>query len=142
MAELTLGQRQRLFVPLVGKLIAQIYSKGFECSFGETYRSDEQAVINSYGETKRGALAHAIASTYPALAIAIANNGGGNGILLSLHRDRLAIDLNLFKNGVYLASGVEHKQFGEWWEKQHELARWGGRFNDANHYSITYQGRQ
>jgi len=142
MAELSLGQKQRLFSSLVSKLLGEIYSKGYECSFGETYRSDEQAVINSYGETRRAILANALANDYTALAIAISNNGKGNGILLSLHRDRLAIDLNLFKGGVYLSTDNDHKPFGEWWEKQHDLCRWGGRFNDGNHYSLEHQGRK
>jgi len=58
----------------------------------------------------------------------------------SLHRKRLAIDLNLFKDGKYLRSTEAHRELGEWWEKQHLLARWGGRFEDANHYSFTYGG--
>jgi len=58
----------------------------------------------------------------------------------SLHRKRLAIDLNLFRDGKYLTSTKSHKLFGEWWEKQHELCRWGGRFSDGNHYSIAHGG--
>ena len=29
---------------------------------------------------------------------------------------------------------------GEWWEKQAADARWGGRFNDGNHYSLEHEG--
>lgn len=58
----------------------------------------------------------------------------------SLHKLRLAIDLNLFKNGKYLTKTSDHEPLGEWWERQHELCRWGGRFGDGNHYSITYRG--
>lgn len=60
----------------------------------------------------------------------------------SLHRSRLAIDLNLFKDGEYLTSTEDHRELGEWWEHQHELACWGGRFNDGNHYSFTHDGRK
>ena len=142
MPELTLGQKQRIFAGLVGRLLVKIYESGYSCSLGEATRSDEQAVINSYGEDKRGQLAQDLASKYPALSLAIANNGGGNGILLSLHRDKLAIDLNLFNGLSYLPSTEDHKPFGEWWEQQHELCRWGGRFNDGNHYSMEHQGRK
>ena len=54
----------------------------------------------------------------------------------SLHKSKLAIDLNLFKNGDFLTSTEDHRPLGEWWENQHELCRWGGRFNDGNHYSL------
>jgi hypothetical protein len=33
-----------------------------------------------------------------------------------------------------------HRPLGEWWEKQHELCRWGGRFGDGCHYSVAHRG--
>lgn len=59
----------------------------------------------------------------------------------SNHYDRIAIDLNLFKDGAYLTDSLFHKPFGEFWESLHPLCRWGGRFNDGNHYSLQYKGR-
>jgi hypothetical protein len=56
----------------------------------------------------------------------------------SLHRKRLAIDLNLFKDGQYLASTDDHRMFGEYWESQG--GTWGGRFKDGNHYSLEHEG--
>ena len=50
----------------------------------------------------------------------------------SRHRVRLAIDLNLFKNGKYLTDTADHKELGEWWESIGGI--WGGRFQDGNHY--------
>ena len=50
----------------------------------------------------------------------------------SLHKDKLARDLNLFKNGRYLESTDDHRLLGEKWESMG--GRWGGRFNDGNHY--------
>ena len=142
MPDMTLGEKQRIFAGIVGRLLREIYESGYACSLGEATRSDEQAVINSYGEDGRAKLAQAIETTFPALAVAVSNNGKNNGILLSLHRNKLAIDLNLFKDGVYLSRGEDHKPFGEWWEAQHPLCRWGGRFNDGNHYSMEHQGRK
>lgn len=55
----------------------------------------------------------------------------------SLHTKQLAIDINLFKDGKYLSSTESHRIFGEWWERQHLRCRWGGRFNDGNHYEFT-----
>jgi hypothetical protein len=62
----------------------------------------------------------------------------------SLHYEGLAVDIDLFKDGVYLTSTEDHRQFGEFWESLDEDCRWGGRFKgnpDGNHYAITYQGR-
>lgn len=67
------------------------------------------------------------------------NSGRSPG---SLHRQRLALDLNLFKDGKFLKKTEDHRPLGEWWEQQHPLARWGGRFNDGNHYSLEHGGRK
>lgn len=58
----------------------------------------------------------------------------------SNHRKRLAIDLNLFKNGHYLTSTESHRPLGEKWESMNPLCRWGGRFEDGNHYSLEHVG--
>ena len=60
----------------------------------------------------------------------------------SLHKQKLAIDLNLFKDGEYLASTEDHRELGEWWEDQHPDFSWGGRFSDGNHYSMKHGGRR
>jgi len=56
----------------------------------------------------------------------------------SLHRKRLAIDLNLFKEGRYIRTTEGHRPLGEWWESMG--GTWGGRFGDGNHYSLEHQG--
>lgn len=58
----------------------------------------------------------------------------------SLHRLRLAIDLNLFIGGEYQASTESHRPIGEYWESIG--GTWGGRFGDGNHYSIEHDGRK
>jgi len=52
----------------------------------------------------------------------------------SFHYKRLAIDLNLFRQGHYLSSTESHRPLGEFWESIG--GTWGGRFNDGNHYSL------
>lgn len=52
----------------------------------------------------------------------------------SLHGKRLAIDLNLFKDGEYLTDSESHKPLGDYWCSLHPSNRWGG-MNDGNHYS-------
>lgn len=59
----------------------------------------------------------------------------------SLHKSRLAIDLNLFKDGRYLTSTDDHLPLGEYWERIG--GSWGGRFSptpDGNHYSLSHGG--
>lgn len=110
---MTLRQKQSLFVEMVADLIKFAYSNGFELTFGECYRTPEQAALN--------------AKT-------------GKGIAKSLHCERLAIDLNLFKDGRYLTTSEDHRPLGEFWESIG--GAWGGRFSDGNHYSLAHNGRK
>jgi len=57
----------------------------------------------------------------------------------SLHYCRLAIDLNLFKDGVYLKDTESHKVLGVFWESMG--GSWGGRWQDGNHYEMVYRGK-
>ena len=60
-------------------------------------------------------------------------------IVRSFHYNRLAIDLNLFKNGRYLTKTSNHELLGLFWETIG--GTWGGRWNDGNHYSLGEGGR-
>ncbi len=56
----------------------------------------------------------------------------------SLHRQRLAIDLNAFKGGEYLAETSDYEPLGSYWESIG--GTWGGRFGDGNHFSLAHGG--
>lgn len=113
---MTLGQKQRLFTKLLGKLIAFAYESGYEIAMGDTFRSPK--VFGEYGEKK------------------------GYGSSKSNHKLCLAADLNLFKDGKYLTETEDHRALGDYWESLHELCHWGGRdANDGNHYSLWHDGR-
>lgn len=56
----------------------------------------------------------------------------------SLHKLKLAADLNLFKDGKYLRATKDYLPLGEYWE--YLGGYWGGRFGDGNHFSIEYRG--
>ena len=63
----------------------------------------------------------------------------------SNHYIRLAADLNLFKNNVWLKKSELHKELGEYWESLGTpdcKTAWGGRWGDGNHYSIEHEGRK
>jgi len=53
----------------------------------------------------------------------------------SFHYSRLAIDLNLFKDGKYLTSTMSHQPLGLYWKSLDPHCSWGGDWNDGNHYS-------
>lgn len=136
----TLSQKQRRFSIRLAELIQYVYTCGYECAIGEVSRSDEQSIINSLGEAGREKLAIILELAWASLAAAIRNNGKGDGIVKSVHQLRLAADLLIFKDGVYLTDSEAYRRFGEWWEKQGSDHRWGGRFKDGNHFSIEFNG--
>jgi hypothetical protein len=103
-----LTETQFSFSRDVAKLIDYIFAKNYYCSIGEVYRPPETAQL--YAKQKRG----------------IAN---------SQHCSRLAIDINLFSpEKVYLAQSMQYKFVGDYWESLNPKNRWGGRFNDGNHF--------
>jgi len=55
----------------------------------------------------------------------------------SFHKKCLAIDLNLFRNGVYLERTEDHAFLGKYWKELDPENTWGGDFKnpDGNHYS-------
>ena len=115
---MTLRQKQSIFAAILPRLIDKALSMGFEMTIGEVYRSPEEAAR--------------LAKL-------------GKGIKESLHTLKLAIDINLFRDGHYLSSTESHRKLGEWWEEQStELYKccWGGRFGDGNHYSIGHGGKK
>lgn len=116
MAE-TLRQKQSRFARSVPLLIQYIVARGYEVTLGEAWRTEAQAQANA---------------------------ASGAGIANSLHRERLAIDLNLFKDGTYLADTESHRPFGEFWKSLGDDYCWGGDFSkpDGNHYSISHGGRK
>jgi hypothetical protein len=73
---------------------------------------------------------------------ALWNATHGTGVAHSLHTERLAIDLNLFKDGVYLTTPEAYAQLGAWWVTLGPMYRWGGNFKsrDNDHYSISPDG--
>ena len=65
-----------------------------------------------------------------------AHEEDGRHVHDSFHYKRLAIDLNLFRNGQWLKDTEYHRPLGEFWESLG--GTWGGRFPkpDGNHYSL------
>lgn len=108
----SLREQQSKFARMVADLIIKAYELGYEVTLGDAFRDPtlhgEFAVKKGYGAAK------------------------------SFHKKRLAIDLNLFKDGKYLGSTEDHRQLGEWWESKGGSwgGRWAGARADGNHYSL------
>jgi hypothetical protein len=113
----TQRQKQSRFALGVALLIQEADARGYAVTLGEAWRTPEQAKWNA---------------------------AQGIGTVTSLHIERLAIDLNLFKDGVFITDGTGHTELGAWWKALGEDHRWGGDFQkkDYNHYSITPDGRR
>ena len=103
----SLRERQSEFASKVPMLINKALELGYEVTLGDAYRDPREH--GSFGERK------------------------GYGESKSFHKLRLAIDINLYKEGKYLTKTEDHKVLGEYWESLG--GSWGGRFNDGNHYS-------
>jgi hypothetical protein len=110
---LSLLTKQHIFALKTAYFIEYLNSIGYKVTFGEAYRTKEQAEI--YAKE-------------------------GLGIVHSLHCDRLAVDLNLFDlDDKMLTTFDEIKPFGEHWEQNGPEYRWGGRFKhlvDLNHFEM------
>jgi hypothetical protein len=81
------------------RLIVKATELGFVVTFGECHRPQEMQDI--YVRT------------------------GRSKTRTSQHGKRLAIDLNLFRDGK-LCTREQVKPLGDWWEAQHPKNRWGG----------------
>lgn len=110
---MTLSEKQALFTVMVANLINFAEQRGLRLTFGEAYRTPEQAALNARK---------------------------GSGIRNSLHTQRLAVDFNLFVNGQYKTDSRDYLPLGEYWESIG--GTWGGRFSkpDGNHFSLAHNG--
>ncbi len=114
----TLFWKQNRFSSLVASLLLKAQELGYQVTLGEVHRTAEQSKI--YAD-------------------------GGIGLSNSLHRLRLAVDLNLFFDGKYLTESKDYEPLGQWWEEQSNqdyTLCWGGRFlkQDGNHFSMMHDG--
>jgi len=109
---MTLSDHQWEFLKDVARLVDYAMSQsGYKLTGGDLYRSEaEQERMVRTGKSRT---------------------------LLSKHRQRLAIDLNLFINGEIQWGSEAHRPLGEHWKLLSPLNVWGGDwqgFPDGGHY--------
>jgi len=119
---LKLSEKQFIFVGMVAEFLTAICAcreiTGITVTLGEVHRTEyQQRHYVKIGKSK----------TY-----------------MSKHRQRLAIDLNMFIHGKYIRDGNKYRVLGELWEEIGGV--WGGRFGvrredysvkvgwDSNHF--------
>lgn len=103
---------QAAFLLDVCKLIQFASEQGFVITAGELYRTPEQQEI--YMQT------------------------GRSQTMNSLHLRRLAVDLNIFRDGALIGSKATLAPLGAYWESLHPLNSWGGngkKLVDTPHFS-------
>ena len=108
---MSLREEQSKFAKDVQKLLEFIHGLGFEVTFGEVLRTDEQQKI--YLET------------------------GRSKTMNSMHLKKCAIDLNFFKEGKLITTP---KEVGKYWESLSEKNQAGvfwTNFPDAPHFQRT-----
>lgn len=120
-------EKQFEFSYLLGLLLEHAHKIGYDVTVGEAWRSPETCEI--YAKE-------------------------GKGVAHSNHINRLAIDLNLFKDGKLLSLPQEYEPLGSYWESlstPNYKCCWGGNFKkgsgignksrpDAYHFSIEHAG--
>lgn len=118
---MSLREQQCIFLKNFAKLILWCFENGYTVTAGELLRTEEQQKIYlSEGKTKA---------------------------LRSLHQDKMAGDLLLFINGIYLTDTKSYKPAGDYWVTLHPQNRWGGdwnkngkiedeNFKDGNHFEM------
>ena len=114
---MSLGEAQRKFTRDISSLVSYAYDElGYELTYGDAYRSPQvhggqgERAFATYGET------------------------------WSAHKQRLAVDFNLFIGGEYQTTTEAFTQLGEYWITLDPDNVWGGDFDDGNHFSRRYNG--
>ena len=108
---MTKVEQQNAFIKDFARLILMADSFGLTVTAGELMRSQEQQ--NIYLESGRTTIAH------------------------SIHQDRMAGDLNFFKDGVLTYAKADIQKLGDYWESLNEHNKWGGNwttFVDTPHF--------
>lgn len=109
---MSLVSQQAAFLLDVCKLIQYATDQGWTVTGGELYRTVEQQRLHV--------------------------KAGRSQTMNSLHLQRLAIDLNFFRNGQIVWDKTSLAPLGAYWESLHPLNSWGGngvKLVDTPHFS-------
>lgn len=127
---MTLSQKQQAFTLNISNLIAWGFANGFKLTFGEATRPRSQIVLNYYG--------------YDIIVVAgqvgLKKRLPSSKTLESRHEQRLAVDFNIFKNGILLNDPAIIQPLGLHWISLHPDNVWGGDWDrDGNTLDETFK---
>lgn len=95
---MSLRKKQTKFARLVPRLIDKAFEMGYEVTIGDVFR--DPRVHGPLGVKQ------------------------GYGHRNSAHKKKMAIDLNLYKDGKYLDQTEDHRLLGEWWKYAVRRSLW------------------
>lgn len=110
----TLLVNQFGFSLAVARLILFVNAHDCSCSLKECFRTQDQQ--NLYFKQKK------------------------TKVKYSQHQESLAIDICIFRNGQWLTSYADLKEFGEYWQRLGADFRWGGDWDRSGKQSSFYDG--
>lgn len=107
---------QQRFALLVGRFLTELPALGYSVTLDEAYRPPETADL--YARQ-------------------------GRGLRNSVHCNKLAVDLNLFRNGTLCQTDADFKPAVDLWLSYAPDCRAGANFSrkDYRHFSLQWQGR-
>lgn len=113
---MTLNEKQVEFTRTLARFLVWCFDNDHLVIGAEWYRTKEQAEIYA---------------------------AKGKGILNSVHRLKLAVDLFRVVGGAVSWDTKHYEDLGAKWKTMHPDARWGGDFagRDCVHFSFEHQGR-
>lgn len=125
---MSLRKKQSVFALNVSRLIQYAYEIGYEITFGEAYRTESQQYLyfEGYNLMKIGS------------ELKLAKTKPKSKTMNSKHRKKLAIDINLFKDGEYLTDKASFKPLAEYWKSLNPKNNCGYYWNwDYNHFQMS-----
>ena len=122
---MSMSDTQARHLHLISLLVLEAHSEGYKLTSGDAYRDPR-----AHGRKGDG------------------SGCAGYSSSNSQHKDRLAHDFNLFisatigpeiypTGGQYAQDGEAYKKLGKYWESLHQECRWGGRYQDGNHFETV-----
>lgn len=123
-----LSEKQQIFAQNISKLIAWIFAQpGYSVTLGEVLRPEEMQLLYFEGYT----------ISKEANGLHLVKAAKKSKTMNSQHLKKLAIDLNLFIDGIYQSGKEPYKPLAEYWKGLHpdNVAGydWGW---DSNHFQM------
>lgn len=114
---MTLREKQSVFSLNVAKLISFAYNNGYEITLGEVYRTIEQQYLYFWG--------YKLSVIFGSLKLVKTKQLSKT--MDSRHLKKLAIDINLFKDGNLCEKKEDFKEIADYWKLLNEN-------NDCGYY--------